>query len=293
MDWSAYSEVWPHADHSQFLATRPHRWHVQIMGEGPTVLLLHGAGGASMSWRDLMPRLATRFRVIAPDLPGHGFTRLGAMQRSSLSLMARDLVTLLDKLDAKPDLIVGHSAGGALALQLLEVLLQPPLGVIGFNAALDNFKGVAGWLFPVMAKTLALNPLVAPTLARMTRGGNAKSLIEGTGSTLDPVGVSLYAALIGETRHIDGTLTMMSQWRLEGLQDRLPTIATPTLLVVGDNDRAVPPETSVRAASLMPHAEVIHLPNYGHLAHEEDPKQAEQAVTGFFDILTGKVSATS
>ena len=50
------------------------RWHVQMMGTGPQVLLLHGAGAATHSWRDVAPLLARDFTVIAPDLPGHGFT---------------------------------------------------------------------------------------------------------------------------------------------------------------------------------------------------------------------------
>ena len=52
------------------LACPPHRWHVQVLGEGPTVLLLHGAGGATHSWRGLAPLLATDHRVVMLDLPG-------------------------------------------------------------------------------------------------------------------------------------------------------------------------------------------------------------------------------
>lgn len=282
MEWEAYADVWPNAGHSQFVAARPHRWHVQIMGErGPTVLLLHGAGGATHSWRDILPLLARQFRVIAPDLPGHGFSKLGALQRSSLPLMARDVVGLLTKLKVTPDLIVGHSAGSALALQMLEVLPQPPRGIVGINPALDNFKGVAGWLFPVMAKALSLNPLVAPVFARMSRNGSAENLIAGTGSTLDPVGLALYRAAIGETRHVDGALTMMAQWKLDGLQERLPSLDLPVLFVVGDNDQAVPPTTADRAARRMPAAKVVHLPDLGHLAHEENPNQFCDLITKF------------
>ena len=48
------------------------RWHVQVAGDGPVLLLLHGTGAATHSWRDLLPLLAERFTVVAPDLPGHG-----------------------------------------------------------------------------------------------------------------------------------------------------------------------------------------------------------------------------
>ncbi|MBM7070013.1 alpha/beta fold hydrolase BchO [Actibacterium sp. 188UL27-1] len=281
MDWEAYAAVWPNASFSQFVPSRPHRWHVQTMGEGPTVLLLHGAGGATHSWRDLMPLLAQKMRVVAPDLPGHAFTKLGALQRSSLPLMARDVAGLLTKLEVTPDIIIGHSAGCALGLQMLDLLPDPPKAVVGINPALDNFKGVAGWLFPAMAKALALNPLVAPAFARMTRNGSAENLIASTGSTLDPVGLALYRAAIGETRHVDGTLTMMAQWKLDGLRQRLPHIAVPSLFIVGDNDQAVPPATADQAALRMPKAQVMHLPRLGHLAHEEAPADFAEIINTF------------
>ena len=56
------------------VARGPIRWHVQRMGAGPALLLLHGTGAATHSWRALAPLLAEHFTVVAPDLPGHGFT---------------------------------------------------------------------------------------------------------------------------------------------------------------------------------------------------------------------------
>ena len=64
------------------------------MGEGPDIVLLHGTGASTHSWRALIPLLAERYRVTAIDLPGHGFTRLGARMRSSLECMAEDIATL-------------------------------------------------------------------------------------------------------------------------------------------------------------------------------------------------------
>lgn len=67
-------ENWPHRDCSQFIEAAGLSWHVQRMGEGPALLLLHGTAAATHSWAGLMPLLARRFTVIAIDLPGHGFT---------------------------------------------------------------------------------------------------------------------------------------------------------------------------------------------------------------------------
>lgn len=281
MDWESLKGHWPNAAHSHFVLSRPHRWHVQVMGPetAPALLLLHGTGGATHSWRDVAPLLARRFRVVMPDLPGQGFTKLGAMQRSGLDLMADDLAALMARLDVAPRAIVGHSAGGALALRLSELLGGP--AVVGVNPALDNFGGAAGWLFPMMAKALALNPFVAPTLSRMTSPRAVARLIAATGSRIDAVGLACYRTCLSDTAHVDGTLTMMAQWRLDGLRPRLGRLAMPVLILTGDRDRAVPPETGIRAAGEIPGARHRSLGPLGHLAHEEEPERTAEEIAAF------------
>jgi magnesium chelatase accessory protein len=144
--------------------------------------------------------------------------------------------------------------------------------VIGLNAALGSFKGLAGWLFPVMAKALALAPFSPAVFARLSGSeARVRSLLASTGSKIDADGVGYYTRLVQDRDHVDGTLLMMAQWKLEGLLSRLPEFQLPVLLVVGERDRTVPPETSVMAAKRMPRAEVQCLPGLGHLAHEEAP----------------------
>ncbi|MEO0702028.1 MAG: alpha/beta fold hydrolase BchO [Pseudomonadota bacterium] len=269
MDWARDREIWPNATHSRFVDVKPHRWHVQEAGTGPTVLLLHGAGGATQSWRTLFPILMQHAHVVALDLPGQGFTRMGTRQRCGLGPMAEDLARLCDHEGWQPDLIVGHSAGAALALQLSPQIGNPP--VIGLNAALSKFDGMAGWLFPLMAKMMALNPMIPPLLARLAGGEErTRELLETTGSTLDPVGVALYRRLMSDKGHIDGTLTMMSQWNIDPLLARLAEIDTPTTLLVGTQDGTVPADVSHSAARLMPQATVKAFEGLGHLMHEED-----------------------
>ncbi|MEL6204281.1 MAG: alpha/beta fold hydrolase BchO [Pseudomonadota bacterium] len=285
MDWSSYAEIWPSAEASRFVEARPHRWHVQEIGaeDAPRILLLHGTGGATHSWRDVAPRLGTDYRVIVPDLPGHGFTKLGALQRSSLELMTDDLMALVERLGAPPDAIVGHSSGAALALRMAQRGPTPPRAIVGINAALEPFAGAAGWLFPMIAKALASNPFTAPAVARMTTERSVKSLIEGTGSQLDPLGLALYRACISDAGHVDGALTMMAQWRLDGLTDALPNTTIPTLLLTGAADRSVPPDVSVRAADRMPQARHERFDGLGHLAHEEAPEAVTKRIAEFLD----------
>lgn len=247
------------------------------------MLLLHGTGGASHSWRDIAPVLAERYRVVVPDLPGHGFTRLGALQRSSPDLMAEDVSHLMAKLDVSPAAVIGHSAGGALAVRLAQRPGTTVRGVIGLNAALENFQGAAGWLFPMMAKGLALNPFAAPAIARLARPAQVDRLIAATGSRLDALGLALYRACISDTRHVDGTLTMMAQWRLSAMEATLPATDLPVLLLAADNDRAVSPQTAIRAAARLPNASAHRLSGLGHLAHEEAPETIVPHLLSFLD----------
>ncbi len=278
MEW----EGWPNARHSRFVDSRPHRWHLQEAGSGQTIVLIHGAGGGLMSFRDVLPDLAEDFRTVAMDLPGHALTRMGTRQRQGLDQMSTDLASLLTAENIRPDLIVGHSAGAAVALRLAGLLDTPPKGVVGINAALGNFKGMAGWLFPAMAKMLSLNPLTAHAFSRLSSSeASVRALLRGTGSQVDTEAVALYRRLIADPAHVDGTLAMMAQWRLDRLMADLPTIALPVLLIVGDRDKAVPPSVSDEAASHMPKAQVLHLAGLGHLAHEEAPGDIANHIRAF------------
>ncbi|MDT8857913.1 alpha/beta fold hydrolase [Paracoccaceae bacterium Fryx2] len=263
---------WPHRSTSRIAAVAPHRWHVQEMGQGPDLLLIHGAGGASHSWRGLMPLLAAHYRVLVIDLPGQGFTRTSARGRLGLDPMAEDIVHLCAAQGWHPAALIGHSAGAAVALRLTELLPEPPRALVGLNAALGPFEGVAGWLFPMIARVLTLTPLVPQLFARLSMGGDrVGNLLASTGSKLSPEGVALYRRLVTSPTHVDATLAMMAQWRLDGLLSRLPQIATPSLLIATDLDHTVPAATSRRAAERMPNAEYLEIRNFGHLLHEEDP----------------------
>jgi magnesium chelatase accessory protein len=270
MRWPRDAKDWPLTAYSRHVLCRPHRWHIQEDGSGPTALLIHGAGGATQSFRHLFPLLTPHFRTIAIDLPGQGFTQLGARHRCGLDHMATDLKALLHQQEIVPDLIIGHSAGVAIALRLIELGLRPAEGIIGINAALGNFKGVAGWLFPAMAKLLSVTPFSAELFCATTNRSSVRKLIQGTGSTLGPDGENLYLRLAQDPGHVGATLAMMAQWSLDDLLTRLPQIDTPVTLIVGDADKAVPPQTSVDAAKQLPDAQVVHLPKRGHLVHEED-----------------------
>lgn len=263
--------AWPHAEHSRFVDVRPHHWHIQEMGQGDTVLLLHGASGSTHSWRDVMSDLAQDHHVIAIDLPGHGQTRLGSRHRSSLPLMAEDVRALIQHENWNLKAILAHSAGAALGLRILQSA-KSDVPLIAVNPALTPFKGMAGVLFPIAARVVALSPIMAKMIKRKMSGpGQVVSLMETTGSKISPEGLNLYAKLFRSDSHLEGTLLMMAQWKLDGLVADLPRITVPCTFLVGENDKAVPPRSVRETAGKMPNAKVMSYEGYGHLLHEEAP----------------------
>jgi magnesium chelatase accessory protein len=269
MDWARHKADWPHAETSRFILCKPHKWHVQEAGNGPLIVLLHGAGGGTQSFRHLIPLLTPTHRVVAIDLPGQGFTRLGAQARCGLEEVASDIAALCAQEGWHPTALIGHSAGAAVAFELATLLPSPPL-VIGINAALSRFKGVAGVLFPIMAKALALMPGVAGLFT--ASNGNPRSvqrLIDGTGSKLPPEELRHYGALVSDKGHVNATLQMMAQWELDPLLASLPQSDMRGVLIAATNDRAVPYTVSRNMAAQMRNIDYVELPELGHLVHEE------------------------
>ena len=82
------------------------------------LLLLHGTGASTHSFRDLLEPLAERYTVVIPDLPGHGFTANPPASSYTLPGMARVGVALLHTLGLHPDLVLGHSAGAAILIRM-------------------------------------------------------------------------------------------------------------------------------------------------------------------------------
>ena len=263
---------WPHRDRARRVASRPHNWCVVEAGEGPVVMLLHGAGGSGHSFRHLMPLLTPHFRVVVPDLPGQGFTRSGARSRYGIDHMAEDLVQLCSAMNIAPVAVIGHSAGAALALRLAELL--PLRAVVGINAALGAFDGAAGVMFPILAKVLAVTPFIPHVVSRLW--GNAATvgkLLATTGSPLDEAGQAQYLTLVKDPAHVDGTLGMMAQWRLESVMPRLLEQAVPVLLIASTGDKAVPARISREAAKQLPNGQYAEIASLGHLVHEEAAEQ--------------------
>lgn len=272
LDWKLEGKNWPHAEASFFPEAAGHRWHVQRMGKGPLLALVHGTGAASHSWSGLMPLLATRFDVIAFDLPGHGFSSSVPGRLMSLPNIAADISALFDTLDVQPTIIAGHSAGAAIIVRAIADGYLRSEAAISINGAFSPFSGPAGLLFPLAAKALYYNPLTPYFFQhRAQRKGRVKRLIEQTGSYLSEDQLRCYEVVMQSRSHIRSALGMMAHWDLSSMKENLSQLEIPFLLIAGARDQAVPPADSKMAAQLATGSKYAQIENAGHLAHEETP----------------------
>lgn len=273
LNWERDGLNWPNSTYSRFVDAGGLRWHVQVVGAGPVILLVHGTGASTHSWRGVIADLAARFTVVAPDLPGHGFTERLPNAQMTLPGMAQALAALTRVIKLEPSIAVGHSAGAAVVMRAAIDGGIRPRAIISLNGALLPFRGVAGQVFKPLAKFLALQPFLPGFFAwRASSRRAVERLLEGTGSRPSPEDVALYARLFQSPSHVGATLAMMANWDLAPLLHDLPALQTAVTLVAGQSDRAIPSSDAVAAAKYLPNAEIVELPGLGHLAHEENAK---------------------
>jgi magnesium chelatase accessory protein len=293
MEWARQGADWPNRSASRFVRAGGLRFHVQVMGQGPGLLLVHGTGSATHSFRDMLPLLARDFTVMAADLPGHGFTGAPPSWRMTLPDMSAALGDVLAAMDMRPDVVAAHSAGAAIAARMaLDGRMSPRL-LVSLNGALLPIPGLPGQFFSGVAKTLARIPVV-PWLFSWRAGDRASvaKMLAGTGSSIDPAGIDLYARLLRDTGHVANVLAMMANWELEKLARDLPHLSPHLLLVVADGDKAVPMSVARKVARLVPGSEVVVQAGLGHLSHEERPAETASLIlraardAGVFEAVT-------
>lgn len=278
--WEHVPPSWPLREHSRFVEAAGLRWHVQILGGGPPLLLVHGTGASAHSWAGPARLLSAHFQTIVPDLPGHGFTALPSASGMSLPGMAAGLGALLERLGIAPALVAGHSAGAAVLARMALDARIAPRSLLSFNGALLPLRGVAGQLFSPLAKLIATSDATARLFAWRVRRDPAviRRMLDATGSTIDEAGADLYRRLAGDPDHVAAALGMMANWDLDALARDLPRLSMPLVLVVGTNDRTVRPSEARRVQAVLPTARLVPMPGLGHLAHEERPAEAAELI---------------
>lgn len=264
------------------LVVHGYRRAFRVDGHGPALLLIHGIGDSSATWAHLLPALATRFTVIAPDLLGHG---MSAKPRADYAAAAyacglRDLLTLLGIPRAT---VVGHSLGGGVAMQFAyqfpercERLVL--VGSGGFGREVHLLLRAA-----TAPGSEALLPVVtSPTgqfLGRVLAGAGSWSPLRLTG-----LGDDLLYVLgrYHELADVDARRVFLRT--LRSVVDHAGQVVTvadraylfdgiPTLLIWGSADRIVPVAHAYRAQQVIPGSVLEIFEGVGHFPHHADPER--------------------
>lgn len=274
---------WPHDEFSREYRAAGLQWRVQVAGSGPDIVLLHGAGGSTHSWAGLFGPLSEEFRVFAPDLPGHAFTSALPADRSRLSDMAKAVTRLLDAADVKPAGIVTHSAGAAVAVQMMLSGDVKPGAWAGLAPSLVRpSRG---------APPRAVQELLAPvfrssglSLVASALGGRrlvTDLLLESTGSAVPDWSRTLYRRLMANPAHVGSVLRLMASWDPDPVARRLGEVGVPGLVVAGQADQWIPLGDVNAAVEALSEVEFHVVPGLGHLLHEEAPQQVFELLAPF------------
>ena len=251
--------------------------------------MLHGTGGSRVSWRPVLnellkshsagPRSQPDLQLFIPDLPGHDATHCGRHSTHGLREMADDLQSLLQHLGIQQlDLVVGHSAGAAVAiwLSLLGVPIKKILGVAPSLVpppALYNLM-----LGPLLTPLFISSPSVAglSALARGTRF--VDGLIASTGSQIPEDQQEEYRRIFAQRSHVKGAIEFMAGTDLPTLLARGNELKAELSLLIAEDDRWIPASGLRRVArDHFPKAD-LQFCTGGHLVQEVNPGLVAEAM---------------
>jgi len=278
---------------SQFITIDGINVHYKEAGSGsPAIILLHGFGASTYSWRNVIQPLSQFGRVIAYDRPAFGLTSRPmpgdwtGQSPYSTDFQADMLVHLLDAKGIQKAILVGNSAGGTIAIYTALKYPQRVEALLLVDAAV--YAG--GPSFPDWTRFLLNTPQasrIGPLLVRSIQESGMQILINAWN---DPTKIT------DEIRQ-NYRIPLQAQnwdralWELTianaptQIVERLATLNLPVMVMTGDNDQIVPTEQSLRLAKEIPGAQLAVIKACGHVPQEECPDQFLQSANEF---LKGK-----
>lgn len=263
---------------------------IESLGSGPTVVLVHGWGLHGGVWWDLAARLAHSFRVLIPDLPGHGRSR-GVHTGASLAGLASDLSRRL----TEPAIWIGWSLGAFVALVTARTHPQVVSRLVLVGAT-PKFVQAPDWLCAMPPATLAqfardLESDYRGTLMRFLSLQMGSGDVQGRTSAASAGSARAAEVAQAAVRKLRGILLEQGepdpaalqvglQWLANtDLRADLPAITVPALVLHGSHDRLVPPAAAKFLAQQLPAARLALIPSAGHapfLSHADTTWNALQ-----------------
>jgi pimeloyl-ACP methyl ester carboxylesterase len=263
----------------------PLRLFFEDKGEGPPVLLIHGFGTSTFTWRHVAPQLARHHRVIAVDLKGFGQSDKPFDDRYSVFDQAQLLIQLIEKEDLHNLTIIGHSYGGGVALVLALHADTRLKGRISKLVLLDTIAYPQH--IPVFFRMLDI-PVISHIGVRMvppsleTRIALQIAYLDN--GKIDDAEVEAYAAPLrtaaGKYAIIQSARQIMPQGMGE-IAERYKSIKLPTLILWCDHDRIVPLDVGLKLRRTMPNSSLKIVRSCGHMPQEEQPEQTLSLIRDF------------
>ncbi|MFT5322240.1 MAG: 3-oxoadipate enol-lactonase [Planctomycetaceae bacterium] len=248
-------------------------------GNGPPILFVHGFPLSHSMWRAQLEAFSADHRVIAPDLRGFGESDV-TEGTVTMEQHADDLAALLDELNVdEPVVLCGLSMGGYIAWQfqqkyperLRALILCDTRAIADTPDGVENRKRLAKMV--IENGSAAVASVMLPNLFSPATADRDQSAIDELRQTIEatsPQGIA--AASLGMAERPDVT-------------SLLPTIETPSLLIVGEDDGISPPEEMRSIAAAMPNAAIFEVPNAGHMSPLENPVAVNLVILQFLHDL--------
>ncbi len=275
----------------QHVSLHGHDVGYRLAGEGEVVLLVHGMAGSSRTWRAVMPPLAQNYRVLSPDLLGHGESAK-PMGDYSLGAYASGLRDLMAALGIGRATVVGQSLGGGVAMQLayqhpelVERLVLVGSGGLGREVSwmlrlltLPGAEYVMPLLFPPFAR--GAGDAVSGFVSRHGwRAPNISEMWDAFASLTDVDNRQAFVRTLRAVIDVGGQSV--------SAEDRLYlTAAMPTLIVWGDEDPIIPVDHAYSAHEAMPGSRLEIFEGAGHFPHVEHPERFVEVLSDFLATST-------
>jgi pimeloyl-ACP methyl ester carboxylesterase len=251
-----------------------------VLGYGPSLILVHGTPSRSYIWRDVASRLADRFTVYVFDLLGFGQSERREGLDVSISGQSRVLDELVEAWELDAPSVVGHDIGGAIALRthLLE-------GVsFGCIALLDSVV-LRPWITPTTRHVKAHLDVYRTMPAKTFEAIVASHLRTATHKPLDDHAFATYLegwrGESGQRLYLNKDAQLDERDTAE-FEPLLPSIGVPVSIIWGEQDAWLDPALAERLHELIPGSDLLVLPETGHFAMEDSPQHVTAALFDFF-----------
>jgi pimeloyl-ACP methyl ester carboxylesterase len=247
--------------------------HCVEQGSGPAIILVHGFGGSTYSYRSVAPILAERHRTIAVDLKGYGYSQRDPHTGLSHTDQVTMLRGLLRALGVQRAVFVGHSMGGAVVQRFAATYPEMVDALVLAASVSGDERYGRATPPPILVKPLA--PIVAALVSR-----RLLELSFHDPSLLTEELRDAYLRPIRIRGTLDGILRSGREAAGDPAIDR-SRITMPVLLLYGAHDRVVPLKTAQQLRTLMPGARLVVIDRAAHLLLEEQPGACARAIEDF------------